>query len=89
MFNRKFWTTGVFAVLLAGLLTFGWTTPVQALDRDHNEKCEKRVHKAEEQLEKAVHRHGEHSRQAEQKRHQLEEAREKCHHDGDRDHDHH
>ncbi len=79
MFNRKFWTTGIFSALLVGLLTFGWTIPVQALDRDHYEKCERRVHRAEEQLREAERRHGEHSRQAHQKRRQLEEARERCH----------
>ena len=34
MFNRKVWTKGIFAALLVGLLTFGWTTPVLAFDRD-------------------------------------------------------
>ena len=79
MFNRKFWTTGILAALLVGPLTFGWTTPVQAFDRDHGEKCVRRVHKAEEHLREAERRHGEHSRQAYQKRRQLEEARDKCH----------
>lgn len=81
MFNRRVWTQGIFAALLVGLLTFGWTTPVLAFDRDHDEKCERRVHRAEEQLREAERRHGEHSRQAEQRRRQLEEARERCHHD--------
>lgn len=84
MFNRKFWTTGILAALLVGLLTFG-TTPVLAFDRDHDEKCERRIHKAEDALRDAERRHGEHSRQAEQRRRQLEETRERCH----RDHDHH
>lgn len=77
-------------LLIAALITFGFiagTVPGRALDRD-DEKCERRVHKAEENLEKAIRRHGEHSRQAEQRRHDLEEARERCHHDHDRDHDH-
>lgn len=72
----------VVSVFLAGAV------PARALDRDHDEKCEKRIHKAEEQLSKAIRKHGEHSRQAEQRRHELEEARERCHHgDHDRDHD--
>ena len=58
--------------------------PIQAFDRD-DERCERQIHKAQEQLEKAVHKHGEHSRQAEEKRHHLEEVRERCHHDHDRD----
>lgn len=73
------------AALIAFALIAG-TVPVRGDDRD--EKCERRIHKAEENLEKAVHKHGEHSRQAEQRRHDLEEAREHCHHDHDRDHDH-
>jgi hypothetical protein len=78
---------GVLAAILAALFLFGSAAPVQAFDRD--DKCERRIHKAEENLQKAIRRHGEHSRQAEQKRHELEEAREQCHHDHDRDHDHH
>jgi len=79
-------------LLIAVLIVFGFlsgTVTVRAADRD--DKCEKRVHKAEEQLEKAVRKHGQHSEQAERKRHDLEEAREHCHdrdRDRDRDHDH-
>jgi hypothetical protein len=75
------------ATILAALFFMGSALPSQALDRD--DKCERRVHQAEENLQKAIRRHGEHSRQAEQRRHQLEEAREQCRHDHDRDHDHH
>ncbi len=78
-------------LLIAALVAFGFvagTMPVRADDRD-DRKCEQRIHKAEEQLEKAIRRHGEHSEQAEQRRHQLEETRERCHHrDHDHDHDH-
>ncbi|HEY6350197.1 MAG TPA: hypothetical protein VI636_12390 [Candidatus Angelobacter sp.] len=76
-------------LLIAALITFGFmcgTVTVRADDHDRDDKkCEKRVHKAEEQLEKAIRKHGEHSEQAERKRHDLEETRERCH---DRDHDH-
>ena len=68
---------GVFMVSSAGML----------MARDHDDRCEQRIHKAERNLQKEVDRHGEHSRQAEKRRHELEEAREKCGHD--RDHDHH
>lgn len=77
--------------LIAALITlglFGGTVTVRADDHD-DRKCERRIHKAQEQLERAVRKHGEHSEQAEQRRHQLEEARERCHHDHDRDHDDH
>jgi hypothetical protein len=43
------------------------------------------IQKAEYNLEKAVHKHGERSRQAEQRRRQLEEVRDRCR-DRDRDH---
>ena len=78
--------TGVLAVILAAFFLFGSAPPARALDRD--DKCERRIHRAEENLEKAIRRHGEHSRQAEQRRHQLEEVRERCHRDRDHD-DHH
>lgn len=73
----------VLAALITALMLFGSSVIAIAADRDR--KCEERIHKAEDNLRRAIHRHGEHSRHAEQKRHQLEEARERCH---DRDHDH-
>lgn len=66
-------------------------TPARADRDDRDDRCRRDVHKAEERLEKAIHKHGEHSRQAEDRRHQLEETRERCHmrgDDHDRDHDH-
>ena len=73
----------VVSVFLAGAV------PARALDRDRDDRrCEQRIRKAENNLEKAIRRHGPRSRQAEQRRHELEEARERCHHrDRDRDHD--
>ena len=79
MSNRRFWKTGVFALVMAFLLV----TPIQAMDR-HDGRCEKRIHKAEDELRRAERRHGEHSRQAHEKRRRLEEIREHCHHDHDR-----
>ncbi|HEY6272869.1 MAG TPA: hypothetical protein VIX19_12885 [Terriglobales bacterium] len=78
--------SGVLAAILAAMFLMGSAVPVRALDRD--DKCERRVQKAEDNLQKAIRRHGEHSPQAEQRRHQLEEAREQCRHDHDHD-DHH
>ena len=79
--------TGLLAGAVFGLLLLGGAPRAHARDRD--EKCERKIHKAEENLERAVRRHGERSRQAENRRRQLEEARERCHHDRDRDHDRH
>lgn len=73
---------GITAVLLSAFLMLGGTVPAQA-----RTNCEKRIQKAENNLRKAVARHGEHSRQAEARRHQLEEAREQCGRGHDRDHD--
>lgn len=69
----------LFVVALGVWLLAGGVAPAHAGDRDHDRKCEKRIHKAEEKLRKEVERHGEQSRQAEQKRHELEEARRSCH----------
>ena len=77
--------------LIAAFVIFSFLSgavPVRALDRDDDRKCEQRIRNAENKLHNAERKHGEHSRQAEQKRHELEEVREHCRHDKDRDHDH-
>ena len=78
----------ILAAILAAFFLLGSAVPSRALDRD-DERCERRVHKAEAALQKAIDRHGEHSRQADQKRRELEETRERCRHDHDHDNDHH
>ncbi len=77
--------SGILAAILAAFFVFGSAMPSRAVDRD--DKCERRVHQAEENLDRAIRKHGEHSRQAEQRRRELREVRERCH--WDRDHDHH
>jgi hypothetical protein len=42
------------------------------------ENCDQRIHKAEENLRKAIELHGEHSGQAEKRRHELEETKRSC-----------
>jgi len=71
MLNRLFRNAGWLG--FSALLLFGSIT-ASAQDR-----CERRVRKAEIQLQQAVQRHGERSRQAENKRRNLERARESCH----------
>jgi len=70
----------------------GGAVPAQALDRDHDNdndrKCEQQIRNAENRLRDAERKHGEHSRQAQNRRRDLENARARCHHRGDRDHDH-
>jgi hypothetical protein len=41
--------------------------------------CRHDIQKAEQNLDKAVRKYGEHSRQAEQRRHELEAVRARCH----------
>lgn len=48
------------------------------LHADARDKCEKRIHTAQKNLDKEVRKHGEHSRQAEDRRRELREAREYC-----------
>ncbi len=74
--------------LLAIIGLCGTSLPVRA-DEAH-ERCERRIHQAEQKLQEAVRRHGEHSRQAQKRHEQLEETRRRCgyrDHDHDRDHD--
>ncbi len=83
------------AVVLGFFLSVGSAVPSQARDRnDRKDKCEQQVRKAQENLNKAIQKHGERSRQAEQQRRKLEDARAKCEEnqqrrDSHRDHDKH
>ena len=70
------------ALVICAFLAGGGVAQLQA--REHNDRCEQHVQKAEANLRKAVSRHGEHSRQAEQRRREVEQARANCggeHHD--------
>jgi len=60
------------AMLGASLLA-GVPTTVRA------DNCDRDIRKAEQNLEKAVRKHGEHSKQAEQRRRELDEVRRRCH----------
>ena len=76
--------TTLISLVLSGCL-LGGVVPLQA---DQRKDCEKRIRKAEQNLDKEVRKHGEHSRQAEKRRHELEKTRENCQgfdHDRDRD----
>jgi hypothetical protein len=67
--------------MLSACLIAGTAIPAHA---DQDDKCRHDIHRAEQNLDKAVRQHGEHSRQAEERRHQLEEVRERCHMRGER-----
>jgi hypothetical protein len=89
--------TRTLRILCVALLTItglvGSSLPARADDRDNrHDKCERRIHQAEDKLRDAVRRYGEESRQAHKRREQLEEAKRRCgdhrdrdHHDDDRD----
>jgi hypothetical protein len=65
---------------IAALIAFGLlaaTIPARAYDRD-DQKCEMRIHRAEQNLERAIRKHGVHSPQAERRREQLERVRARC-----------
>jgi len=70
----------LFVIALGVWLLAGRVMPTHAAGYDD---CDKRIHKAEDNLKKEVDRHGEHSPQAEKRRHELEEVRKSCgdHHD--------
>jgi hypothetical protein len=89
---KKMFARTILSAMLAIALLAGVATPARA---DRDDKCQRDIHKAEENLEKAVHKHGKHSRQDEDRRHQLEGVRALYHiraHEhhwaNDRDHDH-
>lgn len=90
--NRTFRTTTVLAAALGGMFLLG-SGGVRGADREKDrQKCEQRIHKAEENLRKQIDRHGARSGQAEIARRNLDEQREKCRrefgdHDRDRDRD--
>jgi len=69
--KKVFAKTMLFVMLGASLLA-GTAVPARA-------DCRNDIRKAEENLQKAVRKHGEHSRQAEERRRQLEEVRRRCH----------
>jgi hypothetical protein len=64
-------------VLIAGL-GIGMLAGGAALTRAGDNDCDKRIHQAEEKLQREIDRHGEHSPEAERSRHQLEEVRKGC-----------
>lgn len=67
------WKTLQLVPLLGALLLVGGAARTRSCNN-----CEQRIHRAENNLRKAIRRHGEHSREAERRRHELEEARRSC-----------
>ena len=65
----------------------GGSIPAHADRDDREDRCERKIHKAEERLRYAVQRFGENSRQAHRRHEQLEEVRRRCGRDRDHDRD--
>lgn len=83
--------TRMIRILCLALLTIAGLG-ASSLPARADEKCERRIHQAEDKLRDAVQRHGEDSKQARKRREELEEAKRQCpdHHDADHhDSDHH
>ncbi len=83
--------TRIVRILCVALLTITGLGIASAPARA-DDKCDRRIHQAEDKLRDAVQRHGEDSKQARKRRHELEEAKRQCgdHHDMDHhDMDHH
>jgi hypothetical protein len=74
------WKSILLVAALGAVLLAGGVPRTQAADTE----CHERIRRAEEKLQKAVDRHGEHSNQAEKCRRELEEAKNSCHDDHDR-----
>ena len=60
---------------LMGMLAFAGAPRAYAYD---DERCERRIIKADRKLHQAIERHGWYSRQADHWRYKLHEARERC-----------
>lgn len=69
---RQVFNKAAMLAIGVGLLIAGGTPGYAYMD------CEKSIHKAEKNLERAIQRHGLHSVQAEKRRDQLERVRARC-----------
>ena len=70
--------TGMAVVLGASLITGMSVTTLAQTPADRHYRCERRIHRAELNLQRAIARHGENSRQAARRRRELEEVRARC-----------
>ena len=73
--NRKFGNAATAAVVSVALLLFVATPLIHADDRS---RCQHAIEKAEANLDRAIHNHGERSRQADERRRDLNAERERC-----------
>lgn len=76
----------VVTTVLGGVLLIGGAMPLLA---DARSNCEKRVQRAEQNLQREIERHGERGRNVEQRRQQVERERQNCRRYDRHDNDHH
>ena len=69
--------TKVLFVALLGAVLAAATSSLSTAG-DHEGDCRRRIHVAEQRLQKAIDKHGEHSPQAEKCRHDLDEVHRDC-----------
>ena len=75
--KRFFVRVALATAALAGMLAFAGTPRAFAHDRD-DDRCARRIAKADHKLHESIEHHGWNSRQADRARHDLHEARERC-----------
>ena len=75
MIGKKMLGQTILGALLGASLLAGTALPAHA---DQDERCRRDIQKAEQNLDKAIRKHGEHSHQAEQRRRDLNAERERC-----------
>jgi type II secretory pathway component PulJ len=75
--SHMFRRTGM-AVLIGALLMSISSVAAQAQTPEQHYRCERRIRRAEANLQRAIDRHGTNSRQAERRRRELAEARAQC-----------
>ncbi len=73
--NRRFGSAAIVAITAVAILLFTATPRVHADDRAH---CQHAIEKAEANLDRAIHAHGERSPQADTRRRELNEERQHC-----------
>jgi hypothetical protein len=75
--SHKLRKTGM-AVLIGASLLLGGSVIVQAQNPNRHYRCERRIRQAEQNLDRAIARHGVNSRQAERRRRELADVRARC-----------
>jgi hypothetical protein len=76
--SHMFRKTGMAVLLGASLMMAGSVATQAQTPADRHYRCERRIRRAEANLDRAIARHGANSRQAARRRRELEEVRAHC-----------